>query len=323
VSVAALGSIPGDHTWMGEYSSNGINDLDDTSKGVGEVEVAAPGTDVVSTYPGTGADNAIAMASGTSQAAPHVAGLLALYEQARPGLPTDEVRALLRCTAEDLAFNGGFTRAGFDESSGYGAPDARNATAGVCAVPLGFGDVVTPATDARRDYDGDGFGDAADPFNALSDARVHAAASDFVEFNAPGSPELASNFADDIVIAAPDGRSMHVVPSPLLPAAHYLKVYLDGRLEGETAGMTVEGGPLVGAPADGTWLIRRGEFSVATVARIQGKTLQVEGCCSGPGANEVLFNWHEAGSFTYYTQTYSGGVEESPRYARMYTPGTQ
>jgi minor extracellular protease Epr len=56
-----------------------------------EAEVAAPGVDVVSTY----LNNQYAIESGTSQAAPHVAGMLALLKQAHPTLTNVQLRALL------------------------------------------------------------------------------------------------------------------------------------------------------------------------------------------------------------------------------------
>jgi cerevisin len=63
------------------------------------VDVYAPGLEVVSTY--AGADNAIAILSGTSQASPHVAGLMAYLMSANATLAQDpgEMKRYLRQTA--------------------------------------------------------------------------------------------------------------------------------------------------------------------------------------------------------------------------------
>jgi minor extracellular protease Epr len=56
-----------------------------------EAEVAAPGVDIYSTY----LDNKYAIESGTSQAAPHVTGMLALLKQAYPTLNNVQLRTML------------------------------------------------------------------------------------------------------------------------------------------------------------------------------------------------------------------------------------
>jgi len=82
-----------------------------------EVELAAPGVDVLSTVAGGGYD----AVSGTSQAAPHVAGAAALYTLSNTedltgdGLVNhQDVRLLLQLTATDLG------NAGKDDVYGYG-----------------------------------------------------------------------------------------------------------------------------------------------------------------------------------------------------------
>ncbi len=66
----------------------------------GEVkpEIAAPGVEIVSSFPGGGYRSA----DGTSMAAPHVAGVAALLLQADPTLAPDQLEALLIGTAEPL-----------------------------------------------------------------------------------------------------------------------------------------------------------------------------------------------------------------------------
>ena len=74
------------------------------------VEVTAPGVNILSTYKGGG----FAYSSGTSMAAPHVSGHLALLIEAHPHAPHEEIRALLREQTIDLGVKGR------DTSYGYG-----------------------------------------------------------------------------------------------------------------------------------------------------------------------------------------------------------
>ena len=85
-----------------------------------EVELAAPGVSILSTYFGV----SYATLSGTSMASPHVAGAAALVigsgikDTNGDGLVNDEVRAILDGTAHDLG------AAGRDTAYGYGLVDA-------------------------------------------------------------------------------------------------------------------------------------------------------------------------------------------------------
>jgi len=98
------------------------------------VEIAAPGSDILSTIPmvyaGSNYGNPpFALLSGTSMACPHVAGVAALVISA--GITdansdlriNDEVRSLLQLTAEDLGATGR------DVSFGFGLVDAELAVA--------------------------------------------------------------------------------------------------------------------------------------------------------------------------------------------------
>lgn len=79
--------------------------------------ISAPGTNVMSTVP----NNRYEMMSGTSMAAPAVAGVLALEFAINPSLTAAEARQNLYMTAKDIG------DAGFDEKFGYGEVDAANA----------------------------------------------------------------------------------------------------------------------------------------------------------------------------------------------------
>ena len=80
-----------------------------------EVELAAPGASVLSTYK----DGGYATLSGTSMATPHVSGVAALAIQANPLMSNAQVRALLQSTADDLG------AVGKDNLFGYGLVDAE------------------------------------------------------------------------------------------------------------------------------------------------------------------------------------------------------
>ncbi len=80
-----------------------------------QVELAAPGVYIYSTYKGGG----YATMSGTSMASPHVAGVAALVWEADSSLTNDDVRYQLQSTAEDLGL--------LSTEQGYGLVDADEA----------------------------------------------------------------------------------------------------------------------------------------------------------------------------------------------------
>lgn len=86
------------------------------------IDVAAPGVDILSTTP-----DGFGVKMGTSMACPHVAGLAALILSQFSTLSNDQVRQLIRSSADDLG------APGFDEKFGYGRINAAKAL-GVVSV---------------------------------------------------------------------------------------------------------------------------------------------------------------------------------------------
>jgi subtilisin family serine protease len=91
------------------------------------VDVAAPGVEIISTYnadyPGNTTGALYARFSGTSLAAPHVAGVAALVKARRPGLTAESLAARIESNATDLG------EPGYDEVYGNGLLNARCAVA--------------------------------------------------------------------------------------------------------------------------------------------------------------------------------------------------
>lgn len=79
-----------------------------------ELDVMAPGVSIFSTQTGTGYQ----YLSGTSTAAPFVAGLAALMLTMNPSLTPKEVANVINTTAKDIS------RAGYDTATGWGIVDA-------------------------------------------------------------------------------------------------------------------------------------------------------------------------------------------------------
>ncbi|GIE33030.1 hypothetical protein Ait01nite_060750 [Actinoplanes italicus] len=99
------------------------------------VDVAAPGTNILSTYPGGQYKSMM----GTSMATPHVAAVAALLKSYQPSLTPDQIEAALEKSAVDLG------QPGFDNDFGNGRIDAvaaLNAVAPATTAP------TTPPTKA-------------------------------------------------------------------------------------------------------------------------------------------------------------------------------
>jgi len=127
--------------------SNGQPSSDDSfasfSNYGADVDIAAPGVNVLSTYPG----NAYATMSGTSMATPHVAGAAALYRATHPAATPAEVRAWIVANREDVrisgdrdAINEGILNV--NDGEPWGVAPGPTATPGPTSTPL---PTATPA----------------------------------------------------------------------------------------------------------------------------------------------------------------------------------
>jgi len=149
VLVAASGNDGSSVDYPAAYDSVIAVSATDISDGIAsfsdyglEVELSAPGVSIYSTYMGGG----YATGSGTSMAAPHVAGTAALVIAS--DITYESVRKQLQTTAEDLG------DAGWDQYYGYGLVDADEA-AGATIGPQS--PVANAGPDQTvSDADGDG-----------------------------------------------------------------------------------------------------------------------------------------------------------------------
>ncbi|HUG85102.1 MAG TPA: S8 family serine peptidase, partial [Euzebya sp.] len=123
--VIAVGSLR-DATTRSAFSSTGD-----------WLDLAAPGSSIISTRP----DGTFGYASGTSMAAPLVAGAVALVRSAAPDLASQDVRALLLDGARDLGSSG------WDEAFGHGALDVMSVLDQLTEAPSPLGEEAPSAPD--------------------------------------------------------------------------------------------------------------------------------------------------------------------------------
>ena len=117
---------------VGSINAAGVKS--DFSNCNSDVEIAAPGEDIWSTFPG----NAYGVISGTSMATPHVSGVAAMIMSER-GLDAAQTRSALKSTAQG---NGGCNGVGVvNLASALGA-------SGGTTTPVGTGDLRGTVTDS-------------------------------------------------------------------------------------------------------------------------------------------------------------------------------
>ncbi len=95
--------------WMNVVSVNSNNTISSFSNGCGDTKdycIAAPGEDIYSTVPTSVDSSGYDTLSGTSMAAPHVSGALALMKQKWPNLTAQQLVDLILNNATDLGASG-------------------------------------------------------------------------------------------------------------------------------------------------------------------------------------------------------------------------
>lgn len=130
-------SFPGNYRpevlTVGSISQQGI--IAPSSSIGDEVDVCAPGVNILSTYP----DGILNLNSGTSMACPHVSGIAALLLSVRPDLTGQQVRDIIEQTAKKIgdtsyAYHPERSNGTWNRKYGYGLVDAAAAVRKACPV---------------------------------------------------------------------------------------------------------------------------------------------------------------------------------------------
>ncbi len=207
-------SYPASHPDVVSVAGTDCNDNQFSVSNQGpENWIAAGGQDIATLDLG----NAYLFTSGTSFASPQVAGAAALMLSLLPSLTPDEIKAVLRDTADDLG------APGFDEVFGWGRLDLFEALVAV----------------ANGDCDGNGVWDATDVSNGVvADANGNGvpdacealtAGAPFLSLAAGGSQDLTLNagpaFAGDFYVLL--GSATGTQPGIALPGGLTLPLNFD------------------------------------------------------------------------------------------------
>jgi len=138
--TCAVAAVDGNTSgWpIASFSSRGPTYCTPDGSAAIKPDIAAPGVNVRSSYPGGG----YTTMSGTSMASPHVNGVVALIRQANPNLTVQQVKQIIYETAYDLG------SPGEDNSYGWGMIDAYEAVLLAMSMLQGWGTIQGRVTDA-------------------------------------------------------------------------------------------------------------------------------------------------------------------------------
>ena len=106
-----------------------------------DVDIFAPGSNIYSLAP----NNGYSSKSGTSMAAPHIAGLAALIRSVQPGLSPASVRARMIANSVDLTTSGGSP--GWDEIFGFGMMNPVASLTDASIAADGYPEFTSPLLD--------------------------------------------------------------------------------------------------------------------------------------------------------------------------------
>lgn len=164
-------------------ATNRDDDLASFSSYGPEVELAAPGRDILSTLP----TNDYGPMSGTSMAAPHVAGVAGLVWSAAPDLSSEQVREILCDSTKDLGSSGRDEKFGCGRINAYKAVQAAKGEEADRPGP-------EPSEQARVSVD-NGCGASGTSYQvgesiSISYSVPEAATVKLYRVGAPDSPEL-------------------------------------------------------------------------------------------------------------------------------------
>lgn len=247
-----------------------------------EVDVSAPGVDVLSTTSGT---NGYSIYTGTSMAAPHVSGTIGLMKALDSTLDFATADQILKDTAVDLGTTGK------DDTFGYGRINADAATAAVA------GGGTDPQCSDGIDNDGDGLidhpddpgcdstsdNDETDPVATQCSDGIDNDGDGLTDF--PDDPGCTDSSDDDETDPVSGGDTMHVhfidhsECSGGRPANRDICITVDIFGEDETGESNVD--------------------VCVTATRSSGGS--ASGCGLTDASGRVVFVWTGAGRDTYTT----------------------
>jgi len=162
LNTISVGAIDGTTNVIANFSSRGPSSCDDSQI---KPELVAPGVSVYSSAKGGG----YLLKSGTSMAAPLIAGLVALLRQYNPDATVDEIKNAIIQSAHDLG------PVGEDNDYGYGLPDAEAALAYMPAPPF------PQISIANQIITGDGFADLGESFNFYVEFEIVSGNVEYLE----------------------------------------------------------------------------------------------------------------------------------------------